>query len=168
MIDFEGGVVANVIYSGYDHFDSDEFHGWVSTSGFPKSPRHGASRHALQATGGGLAELRLREEKYGYGSGRSVGIPAYQPHFGQLIVTYEHADIRTSTQGLTIYDNSGVREISIDPARSGRVCVLDELSAAILDGQPPIHDGAFARATLQTSLAILRSSRERREIRLQQ
>lgn len=163
---FRSGAVANLTYSGYDHFDSDELHGWVSSSGFPKAPRHGAARRALAQAGGGDAELQLRQTQYGYGSGRSSGMPSYPPHFGQLIATYERADVRSTPRGLAVYGDDGVREIAFDPSMSGRTCVLDELCAAVLDGQAPVHDGAFARSTLHTCLALLRSCAERRELSL--
>jgi len=35
-----------------------------------------------------------------------------------------------------------------------------------VDGTPPIHDGRWARATLEATLAILASARERRDIPL--
>jgi phthalate 4,5-cis-dihydrodiol dehydrogenase len=33
-------------------------------------------------------------------------------------------------------------------------------------GQPPLHDGAWAMATLEVLLAILQSSREKSDVRL--
>ena len=37
---------------------------------------------------------------------------------------------------------------------------------AVVAREPPVHDGAWARATLEACLAILASARERREITL--
>jgi phthalate 4,5-cis-dihydrodiol dehydrogenase len=47
-----------------------------------------------------------------------------------------------------------------------RAEVVDELYDAIVHGKAPLHDGAWATATLAVVLAILRSAREGREITL--
>ncbi len=47
LLEFEDGAAASLVYSGYDGFDSDELHGWVSEGGYPKQPGHGGARHAL-------------------------------------------------------------------------------------------------------------------------
>jgi phthalate 4,5-cis-dihydrodiol dehydrogenase len=48
----------------------------------------------------------------------------------------------------------------------GRAEVLDELHLAITKGVSPVHGGAFARGTLKVCLAILESSRTRKEVEL--
>ena len=45
--------------------------------------------------------------------------------------------------------------------------MIDELYAAVVNGKPPLHSGAWAMATLEVCLAILRSARERTEISLE-
>ena len=49
----------------------------------------------------------------------------------------------------------------------GRQEVLDDMRAAIRSGQKPVHDGRWGKATVEVALAILRSSREGREIALE-
>jgi phthalate 4,5-cis-dihydrodiol dehydrogenase len=166
FIDFESGAAASAVYSGYDHFDSDEMHSWVSSTGRTKTPRHGSARKALGALKGEHEEIHLRGERYGYGGDAKFleGEPSHQPHFGVLIATYEKADLRTTANGLSIYSDQGVREIELAPASDGRTNVIDELCEAVLDGVPPVHDGAFARGTVQTCLAIHESARQRREV----
>ena len=44
--------------------------------------------------------------------------------------------------------------------------MIDELYDAVVNGTPPLHDGAWAMATLEVCLAMLRSSREGRDIAL--
>lgn len=163
LLHFASGAAATLVYSGYDHFDSDELHDWVSASGFRKQARHGAARRMLRESGSSEQEALLRAQRYGYGSGRSAGIPSHPPHFGQVIATFEKADVRIVPDGLAIYGNDGCRQIPLDAACGGRAAVLDELASAILDGVPPIHDGPFARQTLETCLAMLQSSRLGRE-----
>ena len=168
FLDFESGAAATLVYSGYDHFDSDELHDWVGATGRRKSPRHGAARKSLAALGDASEEIRLRAERYGYGGDAHflAGEPEYQAHFGTLVATYEHADLRTSPQGVLVYSDEGVREIALSPARNGRTLLIDEFCAAARDGVPAVHDGTFARGTVEVSLAILESARQRREIRL--
>ena len=36
--DFEDGAFASLTYSGYGHFDSDEFQGWIGEMGQAKQP----------------------------------------------------------------------------------------------------------------------------------
>ena len=44
--------------------------------------------------------------------------------------------------------------------------MIDELHGAVVLGRAPAHDGAWGMATLEVCLALLRSAREGREIRL--
>jgi phthalate 4,5-cis-dihydrodiol dehydrogenase len=45
--------------------------------------------------------------------------------------------------------------------------VLDEFAVAIAGRIAPLHDGRWGKATLEVCLAMLESSRERREVRLE-
>ena len=57
------------------------------------------------------------------------------------------------------------RFLTESPWDSARV--IDELHAAIVDGRPPLHNGRWALATLEICLAMLQSSRQRRDIMLE-
>jgi phthalate 4,5-cis-dihydrodiol dehydrogenase len=168
FLDFESGATATLIYGGYDRFDSDELHGWISEGGFPKAPNHGAARRALSAVDSPAAEAQKRQATRAYGSGADPTPPPYQPHFGFMVVSCERADLRPGTNGLFIYDQEGAREMPLPrtPWRAGQGDVLEEFGRAIQDRVPPVHDGTFGRDTLEVSLAILQSARERREINL--
>jgi phthalate 4,5-cis-dihydrodiol dehydrogenase len=48
----------------------------------------------------------------------------------------------------------------------GRREVLDDMRSAISTGRRPLHDGRWAKATVEVALAILRSAREGHEIAL--
>ena len=52
------------------------------------------------------------------------------------------------------------------PPRVPRVEVIDELYAAVVHGQPPLHDGRWGMATLEVCLAMLASAREGRDVAL--
>jgi phthalate 4,5-cis-dihydrodiol dehydrogenase len=165
FLDFANGAAASLVYSGYDRFDSDELYGWVNSIGHAKTPKHGATRQALLALNDQDAEIRLRGERYGYGGGRFAATPpTHQPHFGTLVASYQRGDMRPTPGGLSVYTERGVEEIALPAGRSGRTALIDELCDAVVAGQPPIHDGRFAKGTVEACLAILRSARERREI----
>jgi phthalate 4,5-cis-dihydrodiol dehydrogenase len=165
LIQFEGGIAASLTYSGYDHFDSDEWHYGVAESGAPKTLAHGGARRALsEATN----ESGLRTEQLAYGAAKNVPRP-HQPHFGVTIVTCAEGDMRASTDGVLIYGRDGVRELALPklPGMAGRREVLDEMAAAIRSGRPPLHDGRWGKATVELVLAIQRSAREGCDIALQ-
>jgi phthalate 4,5-cis-dihydrodiol dehydrogenase len=167
FLDFENGVVATLIYSGYDGFDSDEWHDWTSEGGFEKKAAQGKSRRRLQELNP-AAEVAMRRDAYGYGSNVSTGFPPYQPHFGTLVATCERGDIRQCSDGFKVYTSEGERHIRVaqTPWRPGRGDVLEELRAALRDGRLPRHDGKFGRDTVAACLAIQRSAKERREVAL--
>ena len=170
FLDFEDGAVATLVYNGYDHFDSDEFHFWVGEAGQEHAPRHGQARRRL---GAGLAPDEEAAVKYstGFGGSSAVrmpdGVPEHQPHFGVLVASCERGDLRPSADGVLVYDDNGVRELPLERGVAGvpgRGNTLDELCAAVFEGQPVLHGVRWAKATLAVCLAIQQSARERREI----
>ena len=167
FLEFENGAAASLVYGGYDFFDSDELHFWISERGADKPPdQQGAARRALAAGTGD--ESRLRVERYAYGSPEGPP-PTHQPHFGVIVVTCARGEMRASADGLFIYDRNGKRELPLPPSQSmpGRSEVLDDMIAAIRQGRKPLHDGHWGKANVEVTLAILQSARERREIMLQ-
>jgi phthalate 4,5-cis-dihydrodiol dehydrogenase len=165
LLQFEDGVTASLVYSGYDHFDSDEWHFGIGERGAMKKIDHGAARRALEKA---TDETRARTETFAYGSAAG-SLPPHQPHFGITIVTCASGDMRASAEGITLYGRDGLREIPIPQGSGmpGRREVLNEMRAAIRAGIRPVHDGRWAQATVEVALAILRSSREGREIALE-
>src|SRR5579883_1958111 len=55
---FQDGAAASLVYGGYDFFDSDELHAWISERGSAKQPAYGAARRALAARTREETELR--------------------------------------------------------------------------------------------------------------
>jgi phthalate 4,5-cis-dihydrodiol dehydrogenase len=164
LLQFEQGAAATITYSGYDHFDADEFHHWIAESGAAKAAdQHGAARRARLNSGDDEVALRIKD--YALGS-RPYALPQHQPHFGVMIVTCAEADLRASPDGVLIYGLNGVRELSL-PRRAGvpgRREVLDDLYGALRHDKPSMHDARWGRATLKTALALLRSAREQAEV----
>ena len=170
LLEFEDGVAASLVYSGYDRFDSDEFQFWVGESGQVKKPAHGATRRAL-GDRSPSEESRLKAKSGFSGSGlRAPSGPTHQPHFGMLLVSCEGADLRIGKDVVLVYDGAGVREIALPVPRAfpNKDAVIDEFADAILRGRPALHDGAWGAATVEASLALLQSAAERREIRVAQ
>ena len=69
FLTFAGGAFASAVYSGYAHFDSDDFCGWIGETGYVKQPdRYGtpprdasARCHSERRSGAKSgAELRRR------------------------------------------------------------------------------------------------------------
>ena len=162
---FEDGAAASLVYGGYDFFDSDELHGWISERGAPKQPAYGAARRALAAHIGD--EAALRTANFAYGAAEGIE-PPHQPHFGLTIATCACGELRGSADGVFVYGEDGRREIALAEGGrfSGRGNVLDDLAAAIRTGKKPVHDGRWGKATLEVALAIQTSAREGREVTL--
>jgi phthalate 4,5-cis-dihydrodiol dehydrogenase len=164
LLTFENGAFASLTYGGYGHFDSDEFQNWIGEMGQAKQPYSRTPQHFASAA-----------DEVAFKAARNYGGAAYQPaaaqplvhqHFGTIIVSCEGADLRPMPNGVMIYQNGAARLDSLPPPATPRAEVIDELYAAIVNGKPPLHDGAWAMATLEACLAILQSSRESRDIPL--
>jgi phthalate 4,5-cis-dihydrodiol dehydrogenase len=160
---FSDGCFATLVYSGYAHFDSDEFAGWIGEMGARKDPAgYGAARRALRGE-----EMQLKNQ-------RNYGGPAFAPpakqeahqHFGEVIVSCERADLRPLPGGVMVYGDGERRLEPLPPPQVPRAEVIDELYEAVVNGHAPLHGGEWAMATLEVCLAILRSAREHRDIAL--
>src|SRR5204863_6386171 len=143
LLQFSNGATASLIYSGYDHFDSDEWHFGLSERGMSKKIEHGAARRALAKA---TDETKARIETFAYGAA-SAELPPHQPHFGVTIVTCAEGDMRASADGVSIYDRDGMRQVSIQRGSSmpGRREVLDDMRVAIRSGTRRCTTAAGAR-----------------------
>lgn len=173
FLSFADGAVATATYSGYAHFDSDEFSGWIAELGAPKDPnRYGAARRALAGVTSPADEMKLRTAlAYGRSDTSAATKPAadrWHQHFGEVIISCEHADLRPLPNGVMIYDDTSRRLDELPRPQVPRGEVIDELYDAVVHNRPPLHSGEWARATLEVCLAILQSSHDQREIELKQ
>ena len=170
LLTFENGVFASITYSGYAHFDSDEFMGWIAESGYPKDPnRYGTARTLLRQTSSASDELVLKNKRNYGGDEAPPAAEKRRLHqqFGVLIASCEHADLRPMPNGVAIYDDVSSRFDAIPDPAVPRAEVFDELYDAIFFGRPPIHNGEWGLSTMEVCLGILQSAHEQREIVLQ-
>jgi phthalate 4,5-cis-dihydrodiol dehydrogenase len=167
---FRDGAFASLTYSGYGHFDSDEWTGWIGEMGATKNQvEHGGARRRLAQAGSAAEEARLK-------NAGTYGGPTYQPpkaataarhqHFGPVLVSCEQADLRPMPDGVWIYGDADKRHEALPLPAVPRFEVIDELHAALRGGSAPLHDGPWARATLAVCLALLQSAKEQRDVTL--
>ncbi len=173
QLQFEDGAFASLTYSGYAHFDSDEFCDWIGESGEPKDKgRYGAARRLLAGAATLSAEADLKARR-NYGAAEHAPAAAAQSprrlhqHFGLVIASCERADLRPLPHGVMIYGDDAARLEPLRPPTVPRAEVIDELCAAIFLDRPPLHTGEWGMATMEVCLAMLQSAREQKEIMLQ-
>ncbi|ABM58660.1 Gfo/Idh/MocA family protein [Verminephrobacter eiseniae] len=171
---FETGAFASLGYSGYGHFDSDEWCDWTGEMGARKAQQdYGRARQRLARlhgrSDGAAEEARLK-------AASSYGGPDYRPapaaaaaahqHFGPVIVSCDLADLRPVPDGVWVYGDERRALVRLPAPAIPRHEVITELYAAIAQGVRPLHDGPWARATLEVCLALLQSAREDRDVTL--
>ena len=116
--------------------------------GQTKKPYAGASRPRFASA----------QEEAAFKNARNYGGADYRPpaaqaaahqHFGTLLVSCERADLRAMPNGVMIYQNGAARLDALPPPAVPRAEVIDELYGAVVHGEAPLHDGAWAMATLE-------------------
>lgn len=164
---FEGGAAANLTYSGYGRFDTDELQGWVGELGAARNPaEYGRARRGLARSP--QTEAAQKDARgygpVGVGGGRAGWL---HEHFGFVLVSCDRADLRPTPRGVLVYGDDEVSERLAPPATVPRQGVIDELYAAIVDGAAPLHSAEWGAANLAACLALLDSSAQGREIVLE-
>jgi phthalate 4,5-cis-dihydrodiol dehydrogenase len=170
LLAFEGGAFANLTYSGYGRYDSDELLEGVGELGQAKDPAgYGRARRALALAAGAQAEAQAKAARnYGGAAYReALEEPPWHEHFGFIVVSCERADLRPTAKGVWIYEDAQKRFEPLAKPAVPRAEVIDEWCDAIESGGEPLHRGEWGRATLEACLAILRSAREGREVALE-
>jgi phthalate 4,5-cis-dihydrodiol dehydrogenase len=176
-LEFDDGLPATIAYNGYGYFMADEFLPWEAETPLLSSKSRASIRQQLQS---GMWDEEGAKNDMRFG-GSSAGIwtseqtssefpsnARFLSDLGILLLTCERGLLRQSPRGIYVYDDQGVHEESIDhldPNSNGDP-TLDEAYRSIVNGEPNFHDGAWGMATLEVQLAIMRSDRERKEIRL--
>ena len=163
LLGFKNGAFASVSYSGYGHFDSDRWMDGIGELGQTKNwTDHGIARRRLALARTVNEETQLKAAR-NYGAAQwsgSTALPthAQHQHFGPMIISCDHADLRPTPHGVWIDGHMDVKLEALQPPVRPRIEVIDEFYNAIVHGKPVLHSGAWARATTAVGLAILASS----------
>jgi phthalate 4,5-cis-dihydrodiol dehydrogenase len=164
LLTFANGVFASLVYSGYGHFDSDEFENWIGEMGQTKTPYPRRARLRFKTQDDEAAYKNARN--YGGADFRPPGETAAHQHFGTLLVSCDRADLRPVQNGVMIYQDGSSRLDAIPSPGVPRAEVIDELCQAVMHGKIPLHDAAWGLATVEVLLAMLQSARDGRDVRL--
>jgi len=171
QIGFEDGSFASLSYSGYAHFDSDEFMGWRGELGQDRDAgtSYGRARLNLQKATSAADEIAMKNARAYGPSGRDafrIDGELSHNHFGLVVASCERADLRPLPNGVMVYGDKTRHLDEIPPPKIPRAEVVDELHAAAMSGTEPLHSGEWGLATLEICLAILESGRSGREVAL--
>ncbi len=174
FLEFENGVVATAVYSGYDHFSSRELTYRVDEGdAWPDPPVHAKARTALREAGSKEAETAMKRDRRFGGSGRdpagaAPGQRRPTPWIlgGPLVASFDKGDVRLTPNGLMVYGEEEKREIPLPSLPDGRDGIIDEVYQAVVNGRRPSNDGHWGKATLEVLLALFQSGKERREIQM--
>ncbi len=162
FVDFADGAAATAVYNGYGHLPGAELTFGIGEWGFPQPPSK--PRAAVSTPTSPEEERRAKAER------ARTAIPAQAPHppfFGMTVLCCERGDVRQTPAGLAVYTREGITSIPVSVARSPREVLFDEFHDAIAGVRVAVHDGRWALATLELTLAALESSRTGREVTLQ-
>lgn len=171
LLTFADGAFASLTYSGFAHFDSDEFMNWIGEGGQPKdATRYGITRRAIAATTGPDEAAWKNARIYGgdnFNEPRSLfNLELRHPHFGVVVASCDHADLRPTADGVMIYADTEARFEALTPPAVPRGEVIDELYAAVVHGATPVHGGAWSLATMEVCLAMRESAQRQQEVML--
>jgi len=171
LLEFESKAAATMVFNGYGYFDITELTWEIGEGGrkmlnsdsllkrpHPTGPIEPVKKYALVEAG----------NPYGYSSngGPDMTAPRKQPFFGLTVVSCERGVIRQSPEGLYVYGAEGREEVPCPPSL-GRAAELLELHEAVTEDREPFLDANWGKATVEVILAILQSSKERREVLLE-
>ncbi len=174
FMEFENGVPAQITHNGYGYFMGAEMVQWGHANQrytpeerveVRRQMREGTRNEAFDKQelriGGGIWQQVFKQEY------RDPWVPE---DLGIVIVSGERGDLRHSKYGIFVYDDEGTHDIELKPDRAmgpaQRRAELEELYDSVVNGKPLWHDGRWGMATLEVCLAIIESSRERKEVML--
>ena len=166
QIRFEDGSFASLTYSGYAHFDTDEFMGWWGELGQGRDgdASYGRARLNLQKATTPAEEIAMKNARAYGTAGRDtfhVAGEVAHNHFGLVVASCERADLRPLPHGVMVYGDKTRHLDEIPPPKIPRAEVIDELYAAAMSNSAPLHSGEWGLATLEVCLAILESAEKR-------
>ncbi|MEH6526437.1 MAG: Gfo/Idh/MocA family oxidoreductase [Sneathiella sp.] len=158
LLEFENGICANLTYSGYGHYDSDEQHGWISELGITKDPSsYGGARRKLNTLPPDISEEFLKEERT---FGRASPLPAStdNEHFGELFLSLDRADIQVTPRELRIYGDDKREVIPVDLEHGSRAGIMEAIWQMARENNAPIQNAQWGHATLEVCHGILNAA----------
>jgi len=178
-MEFEDGTPATILHNGYGYFLHGElFPGALDHSRYTlaerlelrKQMRSGSRDEDSEKEDfriGGRKDPTLTQNK-AEGGPRPWG----HPDVGMIVVSCDRGDMRQGRFGVMVYGDEGERDVDVrtigrndyDLEGGATVGALLEMYNAVVRGVPVYHSGAWGRATLEATLGIIQSARERREI----
>ena len=171
QINFDNGCFASLTYSGYAHFDTDEFNGWSGELGQRRDPdaSYGRARQALRQATTVTEEIEMKNRRaYGLAGSDAFRLSGdiSHNHFGLVVVSCERADLRPMPRAVMVYGDDARHVEELAAPKIPRAEVVDELYDAAILNRPPLHSGEWGLATLEICLAILASAEGRCEVEL--
>lgn len=166
LIQFEGGRFANLVYSGYAHYDSDTLQSDIGELGTLKnSANYGGARRALATVSSPEEEAELKSSRT-FGQTETPPPAPYAEHFGPVIVCCDRADLRLTPKGIEVWGDTerDFIETPADPAP--RAEVLKGLYEALRHKAPPVQSGGWGCASLEVCIAILESAKTQKLVSL--
>ncbi|HEY8691818.1 MAG TPA: Gfo/Idh/MocA family oxidoreductase [Chloroflexota bacterium] len=171
-LEFEDGTPATMIHNGYGYLLGNSMVPWGADKQEYTLEQRVEVRKSLRA--GTRDETRDKQDMRLGGRRQDAVLRRTEPgpwlpsDLGVLLVTCERGDMRHSAHGVYVYDDEGMHEIDlrVQGQKIGRRAELEELYNGVVLGKPIFHDGRWGMATLEVSLAIMQSARERREVML--
>jgi phthalate 4,5-cis-dihydrodiol dehydrogenase len=172
LVMFEDDLAATLSFNAQGYFDASDLTWGLSEGGYRMLnadsvlPRQ---RRTPIATPDEKQGYLKKGDPYGRGAmgGEDRKAVRKQQFFGLTIVSCERGVVRQSPDGVYVYDAGGRREIGCSSNASRGAAELRELIAALAENRQPLLDANWGRATLEVCVAILESSRTKREIELQ-
>jgi phthalate 4,5-cis-dihydrodiol dehydrogenase len=164
FLEFENGAAATLVYDGYGYFDDRELTGEQVATG---NGRLGAGQRLRKARAEGVLNKDASRSGVAFeieGRTGHEGDQHGQPFFGLTLVSCERGALRQSPDGIFVYDRSGVSEVQCSKWEGPLKVELEDFHEAVTADKRVPHDGEWGKATLEVCLAILQSSREKREV----
>lgn len=167
FLEFDDGTVATAVINGYDHYDSRLL--VFGPDAIPPSQHAPARRELRESLAGGAEADAAKAERYGGERAESairdtVSLGGGWIMGGPTIISFDHADVSFSRNGLEVFRDDKRYEIDLRGPKDGRDGRLDTYYNAIANGAPLPADGRWGTATLEVLLAVEESGKKHGDI----
>jgi phthalate 4,5-cis-dihydrodiol dehydrogenase len=174
FLEFENGLPATIVYDGYGYYMTLEHYPEASARWRYNDEDRIIMRNALRK---GNRDEESEKQEFRIGGSRDPSNAKKHADdqawssiddLGEVTLSCERGILKQGKYGVTMYGDAGRREVNIGGFHeSGARPALLELQDAVVNAKPLYHSGEWGRATLEATIAILRSNEERREVILE-